>query len=169
VQDYITSIYNENPRPEDNPLRVHPVISALAWEYKLAYEEDREPQYDQITFASIKKRIEATEKSQPLWPSILKSTSLATKAEKDPRFTWWLRPDPEYSEEEKEEKEDVAEVASGERNDEGEDDRDEGTAGTTGAHTYFSFVLRDLTIHKLSADDQVRRRKGGHPHHLISM
>ena len=168
MQDYITSIYNENPRPEDNPLHVHPVISALAWEYKLAYEEDQEPQYNQITFASIKKRIEATEKSQPLWPSTLKSTSLATKVEKDLRFTWWLRPDPEYSEEEKEEEE-IAEVASGEWNDEGEDDRDEGTAGMAGAHTYFSFILRDLTIHKLSADNQVGRQKGRHPHHLISM
>ena len=168
MQDYITSIYNENPRPEDNPLHVHPVISALAWEYKLAYEEDQELQYNQITFASIKKRIEATEKSQPLWPSTLKSTSLATKVEKDPRFTWWLRPDPEYSEEEKEEEE-IAEVASGEWNDEGEDDRDEGTAGMAGAHTYFSFILRDLTIHKLSANNQVGRQKGRHPHHLISM
>ena len=168
MQDYITSIYNENPRPEDNPLHVHPVISALAWEYKLAYVEDQELQYNQITFASIKKRIEATEKSQPLWPSTLKSTSLATKVEKDPRFTWWLRPDPEYSEEEKEEEE-IAEVASGEWNDEGEDDRDEGTAGMAGAHTYFSFILRDLTIHKLSADNQVGRQKGRHPHHLISM
>ena len=120
----------------------------------MAYEEDQEPQYDQITFASIKKRIKAMEKSQPLWPSILKSMSLATKAEKDPRFTWWLWPDPKYLEEEKEEEE-IAEVVSGERNDEGEDDRDEGTAGMAGVHTYFSFVLQDLTIHKLSANDQV--------------
>ena len=127
------------------------LLGSTSW----PYEEDRELQYDQITFASIKKHIEAMEKSQPLWPSILKSTSLATKVEKDPRFTWWLWPDPEYLEEEKEEKEEIVEVASGEWNDEGEDDRDEGTAGMAGAHTYFSFILRDLTIHKLSTDDQV--------------
>ena len=127
MQDYITIIYSENPRLEDNPLCVHPVISALAWEYKLAFDEDWEPQYDQITYASIKKCIEATEKSQPLWPMILKSTSLATKAEKDPKLTWWLQPNPKYlEEEEKEKEEEIVEVVSGEWNDEGEDDGDDG-------------------------------------------
>ena len=97
TQQCITNVYESDPSPKEKPHRMHPAASALAWEQRLALEEKRSPAYSSITFAQIKRRIKAVPTSHPTWPTVLSATDLATKAEADPRFTWWLVSDEEQA------------------------------------------------------------------------
>ena len=164
MQNVVTQIYVNNPTPKDRPHRVHPAVSTLAWEFREASLQGRAPKYDAITVRQIEKRIRAVGTDHPTWPLVLRAMNMATKAEENIQYAWWLKAEEGTAETDNgddDEEEDMEYEEGGGDDDDDDDDSNnfeeeqeeqvvaEGAAeevevGGTGKHKYISLFLRIL-------------------------
>ena len=91
-------IYHKFPQTERRH-RVHPAVSTLAMEAQKATDEDRSISVNNMTVDLITKRCSLMARKNPLWPTILTSSTLAMEASNQPlTYRWWLPlPPPDQS------------------------------------------------------------------------